>query len=336
MENVVVSVIIPVYNVEQYLCECIDSVLAQSFWDLEVLLVDDGSTDRSGEICDEYVGRDCRVKVFHKKNGGLSSARNAGIELARGEYVIFLDSDDYWLGCESLGKLVFTAASLNADIVRGEYKEVDEYGEDLLIKDFSNKSDKQNQILSSSEFYKSIINGENFSVLFLFKRRLFAGGLRFDENRSFQEDIDLNIKLFANKLRCAYVQKVFYAYRKRRYSIVTTPKVENLEGSFSLCNVFHRYSNIVSDNNLKAEYSYNSIMMYYWTLETLSQEPYYKDCLSIIEKLSLVSLNKAIRKWAKSTNRIYPLPIYLSPILGVYYFRLRFNIGIVLRKLGII
>jgi glycosyltransferase involved in cell wall biosynthesis len=90
------SVIIPIYNVELYLSRCIESVLNQSFKDLEMILVDDGSPDKCPTICDEYAKRDERVKVIHKKNGGLSSARNAGIEIAVGEYLTFLDSDDAW------------------------------------------------------------------------------------------------------------------------------------------------------------------------------------------------------------------------------------------------
>lgn len=329
-----ISIIVPIYNVDKYLRESIDSVLAQTFLDFELLLIDDGSKDYSGKICDEYAANDSRVRVIHKENGGLSSARNTGIELAIGDYIIFLDPDDYWTGVNALSHLYEIAIQFNADVVRGEYVSIDENGNNIITAT-KDKQDLNLKLLDSATFYKQAISGENFSWLFLFKRKSI-GELRFDEKRKFQEDIDFNIKYFSQQHKCIYTREKFYLYRKRSNSIITTPKVENLEGSFSLCNVFHRYSNIVSDNNLKAEYSYNSIMMYYWTLETLSQEPYYKDCLSIIEKLSLVSLNKTIRKWAKSTNRIYPLPIYLSPILGVYYFRLRFNIGIVLRKLGII
>lgn len=91
-----VTVIIPVYNVESYLREAVDSVLCQTLQDIEIILVDDGSTDNSGIICDEYAAADERVKVIHKPNGGLSSARNAGLEIAKGEYIMFLDSDDYW------------------------------------------------------------------------------------------------------------------------------------------------------------------------------------------------------------------------------------------------
>lgn len=90
-----ISIIVPVYNVEKYLNKCLDSILAQTFEDYELLLIDDGSSDKSGNICDEYEKKDKRVKVFHKENGGLSSARNAGIDAACGEYIGFIDSDDY-------------------------------------------------------------------------------------------------------------------------------------------------------------------------------------------------------------------------------------------------
>lgn len=92
--NDLISVIIPVYNVENYLRECIDSVLAQTYTELEVLLVDDGSTDGSGAICDEYARQDSRVRVIHQANGGLSAARNTGLRIARGQYISFVDSDD--------------------------------------------------------------------------------------------------------------------------------------------------------------------------------------------------------------------------------------------------
>ena len=96
-----ISVIVPVYNTEKYLHRCVDSILAQTFTDFELLLIDDGSTDSSGAICDEYAQKDSRVRVFHKENGGASSARNLGLDNATGEWITFCDSDDfvysYWL-----------------------------------------------------------------------------------------------------------------------------------------------------------------------------------------------------------------------------------------------
>ena len=90
-----ISIIVPVYNAEKYLPRCLDSILAQTFADFELLLIDDGSKDRSGTICDEYAQKDCRIRVFHKNNGGVSTARNLGIDKAKGEWVAFIDSDDY-------------------------------------------------------------------------------------------------------------------------------------------------------------------------------------------------------------------------------------------------
>ena len=90
-----ISIIVPVYNVEQYLAECIESIKDQSLTDIEIILVDDGSPDNSGAICDDYARKDDRIRVIHKKNGGLSSARNAGLEVAIGEYIGFVDSDDW-------------------------------------------------------------------------------------------------------------------------------------------------------------------------------------------------------------------------------------------------
>lgn len=97
MRKRIISIIVPVYNVEKYLKDCIESILKQSMQDFELILVDDGSTDSSGTICDRYAEKDSRIKVVHTKNGGLSAARNAGIEIARGEFVAFVDSDDYVL-----------------------------------------------------------------------------------------------------------------------------------------------------------------------------------------------------------------------------------------------
>ncbi|MCI6268717.1 MAG: glycosyltransferase [Clostridiales bacterium] len=112
-----VSVVIPVYNVEEYLRRCVDSVLAQTLSDLEIILVDDGSPDQSPAICDEYAQADARIRVIHKTNGGLASARNAGMRIAQGEYLFFLDSDD-WLEPDGLAKLCDVAGTYRVDFVR--------------------------------------------------------------------------------------------------------------------------------------------------------------------------------------------------------------------------
>lgn len=326
-----ISVIVPVYNVEKYLHRCVESILSQTLDDFELILVDDGSKDNSGTICDEYARKDFRVKVFHKKNSGLSAARNTGLEKALGKYVIFVDSDDYWADVNCLDYLYKLIEEFDADVLRGEYIALNEKGEEIntIVR---NKKDFEYKLLDSATFYINAIAGENFSWLFLYKKKAIEQ-FRFDENRAFQEDIDFNIKFFSKPHKCIYTSKKFYVYQKREASITTTLNINNLSGSFSLCDVFDKYVDLTTDIILKSSYRYNSIMMYYWTLDTMSQAPYYKDRLSLIKKMSLVKLNRQVRDWAIATKKIYPLPIYISPLLGIYYFRFRHKIGDLLRKL---
>ncbi|MBV1709533.1 MAG: glycosyltransferase [Erysipelothrix sp.] len=137
-----ISVIVPVYNVEEYLPRCINSIMFQTYNNLEIILVDDGSPDRCGQICDEFEKKDNRIIVIHKQNGGLSDARNSGISIARGKYIIFLDSDD-WMHKECIDKLYNLSCKHNAEIsVCGFVRTFTEYVPnsltDLTLKTFSN------------------------------------------------------------------------------------------------------------------------------------------------------------------------------------------------------
>lgn len=328
-----VSVVVPAYNVEKYLEECLQSILMQTYIDYEIIIVNDGSTDSSLDICNKYKEQSDRVKVFTKENGGLSSARNYGVEKSEGKYIIFVDSDDYWISEKTLEKLVFTAQTTDADIVRGEYLEVDDNGSSLYIPELcSELTQVENMLLDNCMFVENILSRGHFSWLFLIKKDSIQNQ-RFNENHKFQEDIEFNIRYFSKPRKCVYIPFRFYAYRKRENSIMSTFKVDNLKYSFDLVNIWHYYSERISENELSNLYSYNAIMMYYSTLETISQAPYYNNCLSIIEKLSLVDLNKKVRLWANSSHSIYPLPVYVPPLIGVYYFRLKHIIGSWLRKI---
>ena len=121
-----VSIIVPVYNTEPFLSRCLDSILCQSFTDFELLLIDDGSTDGSGAICDDYAERDSRIRVFHKENGGVSSARNLGIDNSKGEWLYFADSDDELLpnGLQTLVNCI----DEDVDVVMGGYEKFNENG----------------------------------------------------------------------------------------------------------------------------------------------------------------------------------------------------------------
>lgn len=287
-----ISVIVPVYNVEKYLDECIKSVLAQSFSDFELILVDDGSTDGSGRICSRYAELDSRVRVFHKVNKGLSSARNYGLERAGGEWVIFLDSDDLWNSKDCL-KVLYGYATVNSlDILRFEYQAIDDSLNQIEVRRYD-KDIIKDRVISNYEMVKYGVAGEWFAVLYLIKREVLDN-MRFNENVKFQEDIDFYCRLFSNRpLKCGYVDRRFYLYRKRSASITATPNLDNLKGSFDLCDVFYHQSNITEDSRLKQLYRYYSVMMYYWTLGTLSEEPYFGKRHDIIKRLSLNKLHSA-------------------------------------------
>ena len=334
--NTVVSIVIPIYNVERFLKDCIDSVLMQTFKDFEILLIDDGSKDTSGKLCDEMALKDSCIRVFHKSNGGLSSARNYGMDRALGEYIIFLDSDDYWINKDILSLLVKKAESENLDVVRGEFVNVDAKGKQLYTPDLPEESlNLKNQILSSYEMMKIVMNSRFFSWLFIF-RKSSIGCLRFDENRKFQEDIDFAIKFFSKNFRCGYLPIQFYAYRQRENSIMSTPRINNLTNSFALCDVFHEYAYRVEDKRLTSYYLYRGIMMYYWTLETVASDLYIDRYKELEKNLSLVALRKKVYSWTKEVpNANFPIHLYVSPYLGVFLFRLRWWGGKILRILKI-
>lgn len=329
-----VSIIIPVYNVKLYLNDCVKNVLTQTFTDYEILLIDDGSTDTSKEECDRIALLDNRIKVFHKKNEGISNTRNFGLNKAKGKYIIFLDSDDYWSDDTILSILVEYAETFNLDIVRGEYYDVDEKGKLLYISQIpKSKLLFENKVLSSFEMIKYIIEGQYFLWLFLF-RRDSINNLKFDEKRVLHEDIDFLIKYFCQDLKCGYVPVQFYAYRHRSKSITSTPKLSNLSDSLALTDVFYTYSHKVNDERLSQLYLYRGIMMYYWTLETIASNLFYEQYKDIEKCLDLKLIRHKVCSWIKETeSRKFPIQLYVSPYIGVCLFRLKWKLGGILRFL---
>lgn len=207
MNNPKVSVIVPVYNTEKYLHRCIDSILAQTFTDFELLLIDDGSKDSSGAICDEYAVKDSRVRVFHKENGGVSSARNIGLDNAQGEWIAIFDSDD-WVSERMLQKMYEAVLFNNAEIA---------YCDINMVFSQSQKVWKAAQYNPS----KVILLNESIASVWtslcnlLIKRELFeVNKLRCPVDIHFAEDYHLATRLmfYANKI--SYVPEPFYCYNR--------------------------------------------------------------------------------------------------------------------------
>lgn len=213
-----ISIIVPVYNVEKYLERCIESILNQTFTGFELILVDDGSTDLSGDICDKYSKKDKRIKVIHKQNGGLSSARNAGLEIASGDYIAFIDSDDF-VAKEYIFLLYENLIENNADISICGYRIVRE--DDILVKDSATLTNNIS-ILNSHQSLLNLYNEKrsNFIVAWskLFKKNLFDS-IRFPYGK-INEDSFVLYKLFLKSIKITYNESKLYYYQVREDSIM--------------------------------------------------------------------------------------------------------------------
>lgn len=201
-----ISVIVPVYKAENYLHRCVDSLLAQTFTDFEVLLVDDGSPDRSGEICDEYAQKDDRVRVFHKENGGVSSARNVGIDNALGEYTIHADPDD-WVEPNMLEELYKKAQEEDADMVICDFIKHTATKEIMCEQRPTNNTsfDVLNDILVQKlhgACWNKLIKASTYRIR----------GIRFPENIVIWEDQFFLINIIKEDIKVAHVNKYLYHY----------------------------------------------------------------------------------------------------------------------------
>ena len=221
MSNPLISVIVPVYNVEKYLPACIDSILNQTYRELEIILVDDGATDNSGSICDYYATKYNHIRTIHRNNGGLSAARNTGIDVASGEYIAFVDSDDL-ISPVFFETLLLLATENQADIASVEFKCFC----DSTIPNLSEVSEGDTITLSADEaiekiLYQNIL--DNSVCNKLYARHLFSE-LRFPEGKLY-EDMALFYKVFEQARRVVHKRVPIYCYRLRK---------ESITGSFSL------------------------------------------------------------------------------------------------------
>lgn len=224
--NELVSVIIPVYNVEKYLCKCLDSVLAQTYTNLEIILVDDGSPDACGQICDQYAQKDSRVKVLHKANGGVSSARNAGLDLATGKYIYFMDSDDYIqpILCQRIVELL---EQHDVDIVTFDCWRVTERGK-LLGGTETIDDGLIVPEVALAELMRGNIN--NYAWNKIYRRHIFQD-IRFPEGQVW-EDVAISYKLLLKARRIYCCNEKLYYYLQRPDSITGTITARALRDLF--------------------------------------------------------------------------------------------------------
>lgn len=206
-----VSIIVPVYNVKDYVLKCLESLARQSYEQIEIIVVNDGSTDGSGEICDEFSCDEEKVKVFHKKNGGLSSARNYGIKKAKGEYICLVDSDD-WVKKDFVAMMVEVAEEEDADV---------------MVCGYNGLVPEQKVLSGEKATVKLLTEQENMEIIAWNKmyRRLLFDDVSYPEGENY-EDTLTTYKLLSKAEKVVYVPESLYVYRERVGSIMKEGKKE--------------------------------------------------------------------------------------------------------------
>ena len=219
-----ISIIVPVYKVENELDRCVQSLMKQTYKNIEIILVDDGSPDQCPKLCEQYAKEDERIRVIHKKNGGLSDARNAGLNLARGEYVLYVDSDDY-IEVDSCERLINATSEEQVDIVVGN-----------AIMEKSNSYEKMihsatpaGEIYSAKDFIEKAVRASQWyapSWLNMYRRDFLLLNKLFFKVGIYFEDMQMLPRVFLRAKKVACIDGVFYHYIVRENSIMTSEKDE--------------------------------------------------------------------------------------------------------------
>ena len=217
------SIVIPVYNVEKYIDECLKSVLIQDFSDYEVVLVDDGSSDSSGEICDRYAGEYENIRAVHQVNGGLSDARNTGVREAKGEYICFLDSDDYWSTSSALSEIAQAVEKSRPDVIRIEKQKLLATTGETIENGPVDFSMFEN--LSPADTLMKLMQEDTLkegSTLLVQSRKFFTDNALFFKKGIKSEDIEWSVRLYANEPTWEFVPDRIYVYRIGREGSIST------------------------------------------------------------------------------------------------------------------
>jgi len=316
-----ITIVVPIYNVEKYLERCVKSLLNQTYKNLEIILVDDGSTDNSGRICDNYAKEDKRVKVIHKANGGLSDARNAGIDFAKGKYISFVDSDD-WIPLNAINDLYSYMEKYNVDIVSGNMIEV-----------FSNKQINNRKMEISFQIFDTEEAIENMLYLHgitnsacgkLYKFSLFKD-IRFPVGKLY-EDLGTTYKIYANSKKSIFIDHTVYYYFQNLNSIMhytySKRRLEGIPFAEEICDFLSRNFPCILNSGI--------FRLYYECLLVLNDMPFYSEDKAYVYKI-MKKYNKIVLK----DNKLYRKQklLCISSLLGHISIKIAFCIKEKIKKI---
>lgn len=318
------SIIVPVYNVEKYLRKCIESILNQSFTNFELILVNDGSTDSSKEICEEYLQKDSRIILLNKENGGLSSARNLGLSKATGKYVALVDSDD-WIDIHMYQSMVTSLENTNADIVVCGHKVVNIDGSIDEI-----NTTKESILYSELEATKLILKDEKiFSFAWdkVYRRELFEN-ITYPVGRIY-EDTATTYKLFHKAKSILHLNKAYYYYIRRNDSLCHINDKEILRRQHNFLGFYERYLFIKNNPQYMEAFDKSeaivlnmglSLLHFNLKNKKLFEEEYIKDLISKLKVLDIIN-NKSVPQ----KDRIEHYLLRLSDNIYMKLLRLYFH-----------
>lgn len=339
-----ISVIVPVYNTEKYLSRCLDSILAQTLRNIEIIILNDGSTDQSADIINRYKNSDSRIKAFSHENRGLGPTRNRGIEIAKGEYLAFVDSDDYIMS-DALENLYNCAISNQADVVVGEVELFYENSKDTRIRRILDDV-KDIQLMKENKefFYRNYYMTRNFSHNAcdkLYRRKMVIDHkIVFGDNRRiFAEDNWFQLQVFQALPKICFINKKCYGYRQHSESIMHKPKKQLVQRHGNMiqdyCALIKKNGNQLADRKVCAIVAADVLVM-----EVLNQINIkgglkeYKSALSgaksndaLITNINCLTTLKAYdlepkpqkRMYLKTIGKLYNLHLYSSAHTLVWF-----------------
>ena len=287
----VLSIIVPIYNSEKYINRCINSILSQTLDNIEIILVNDGSNDRSGKICEEYKSADSRIKVIHKKNGGQAQARNIGLRLAKGSYIGFVDSDD-WIENDMYELLYNSCINNNVDISIIGVREINEKG--ICLSEYIPESVDFSEIMKKA-----------YPCNKIFKKELFIDNNLFFQEGHYYEDLELIPKLVTKAYSVSFISQIGYNYMKHNESTTSSRDgriLDNLWAYIQLKDYLERenlYEKYRTDFDLTVDYfkRYYLNMLYDYPTRFLLKN--YEFIVKGFDRIGRLKLLDKVKLWYK-------------------------------------
>lgn len=322
-----ISIIIPVYNTEKYLEQCINSILDQNFTDYEIILVNDGSTDSSGVICEHFSEKFEQIKTIHKINGGLSDARNQGLKEAKGEYILFIDSDDF-IEKDSLNEInKVIEEDRDVDLIfLSAVKWFNENKIEILESGYNKEEIKNQQPLYVLEYISKMDKFPASACTKLIKRSFINDNRLYFEKDMLSEDIDWTLRVLIHAKKFNYYSGRYYYYRQNRIgSITNSLNINNFKSLLLIINKWIKKNEFNPENNIEEyinaylAYEYVILLTIYGNLSSLERENHYTE----LKKISWILKYSNNKKVLITQKMINVLGIKITSKILFSYLKLR-------------